>query len=431
MPRNIPAPETSQRPLSIGFVSPGFPHTSLVFEQNELLALGAAGAQVTLMSCRSPRQLKDQVLHGFAASLQARTLYFCPGRLLTGLGLGLLTRPLRLVRTGLRALGGAWGQPERAAHHLAAWALAVAFWTRGRRDRWDWIHADFAQGTATTAWHLSVLLGLPFSIKAHAFDIYSNKPAARERPEFFRRKMEAAALVTVVSDYGLKVLLSQVGDPPGEPGGKNRIHFVSTRPAEVAPLAPPAGEGRPMVAALGRFVAKKGFEHLVRAVALLRDRGVDAGCVLWGGGGEEDAIRAEVARLGLEDRVRLEGPYTQADLPRIFGEAIALVVPSVLDPVGDMDGIPTVIYEAQAFGRPVVGTRLSGIPEVIREGETGHVVPPGDEAALADAIAGLVGDPARTAAMGRAAREYVLAHHDHRRNAALYLEWFGEHLNRT
>ena len=413
-------------PLSIGFVSPGFPHTSLVFEQNELVALREEGARVTLLSCRTPGRLAGQVLHDFAKPLLDDTVYFRPGRFLAGLVLGLLTRPLRLVRTGLRAASGALGQTERAVPHLAAWALAVAFWPRGRRDRWDWIHADFAQGTATTAWHLSELLGLPFSIKAHAFDIYSDKPAAREAPGFFRRKLDAATLVMVVSDYGMKVLLGQVGDPPGEPGGKYRIHVVSTRPRDAALLPPPGGSGRPMVAALGRFVAKKGFDHLVRAIGILRDRGVDVGCALWGGGDGEDALRAEVARLGLGDRVRLEGRYTQADLPRIFEEAVALVVPSVLDPDGDMDGIPTVIYEAQAYGRPVVGTRLSGIPEVIRGGETGSIVPPGDEAALADAIEAMARDPARTAAMGRAARDYVLEYHDHRRNAALYLEWFSE-----
>jgi glycosyltransferase involved in cell wall biosynthesis len=115
----------------------------------------------------------------------------------------------------------------------------------------------------------------------------------------------------------------------------------------------------------------------------------------------------------MEKIIILKGRYRQEDLANIFRCTFALVVPSVMTKEGYVDGIPTVIYEAMAYGRPVIASSISGIPEVIRNHETGVLVEPGDVTALADAMKYLMEHRVEALAISNAARKYVCEHHNH------------------
>src|SRR5437870_5234494 len=160
-----------------------------------------------------------------------------------------------------------------------------------------------------------------------------------------------------------------------------------------------------MVVAVGRLIPKKGFADLIRACGLLAERGKSFQCEIIGDGPLQNEFGAQIKELNLQDRVALPGAKPQREVRQRLAAANIFVLPSVVDPEGGMDNLPTVIMEAMATGLPVVSTKIGGIPEMVVESETGFLVEPGDAVALANAIENLISDPALTQKMGRAGYE--------------------------
>ena len=145
--------------------------------------------------------------------------------------------------------------------------------------------------------------------------------------------------------------------------------------------------------ALGRFDVTKGFDVLIKACGILRDRGLDFRLTLAGGGGAVMGLgrmEAEILRLRetlhLEDRVSLPGIISHNELPRILAEHDIFAAPCVVHESGRRDGIPNTVIEALAYGLPVVSTTVNALPEVVIDGKTGLAVPPNNPEALADAL---------------------------------------------
>ena len=161
-------------------------------------------------------------------------------------------------------------------------------------------------------------------------------------------------------------------------------------------------QAAPVLVTVANFAPMKGHRWLLEAMPGILARFPRATLVLAGSGSGLDAARACVASGGLTSRVRILGP--RADSTCLLAMSDVVVLPSVV-----AEGLPIVILEALALGRPVVATRVGGIPELIRDGETGLLVPPGDPRALADAVSALLADPARATAMAARGRETVRA----------------------
>jgi colanic acid/amylovoran biosynthesis glycosyltransferase len=162
----------------------------------------------------------------------------------------------------------------------------------------------------------------------------------------------------------------------------------------------------------------KGHAVLLDACRLLRDRGVRARVLLVGDGELRRRLAARIAREGLSGRVELLGARPHEEIPELLAAATAMVLPSVRARDGQMEGIPVALMEAMAAGVPVIATRLSGIPELVADGETGLLVPERDPAALAGAMERLAGDPVLGAQLAAAARDAVAARFDRTRNVA-------------
>jgi glycosyltransferase involved in cell wall biosynthesis len=162
---------------------------------------------------------------------------------------------------------------------------------------------------------------------------------------------------------------------------------------------------------VGRFAPPKNHALLIEAFAQLRTH-TPLYLLLVGGGELEDAVRQQVAGLGLQERVRFLG--VRADVPAILNASDLFVLSS------RWEGNPLSVMEAMAAGLPVVSTAVGGVPELVREGETGLLVPSGDAAALARALQALVDDPARREAMGKAARQHAITHFDIRHTVRQY-----------
>src|SRR6266550_3591730 len=214
------------------------------------------------------------------------------------------------------------------------------------------VHAHFAGMAARTAFWIGKFFPITFSFTAHANDIF----APRDFEISLDQLVDAARVIVTETDYAANFL---------------RADFSSTPP---------------LIIAVGRLIAKKGFADLIRACRLLMERGKSFRCEIIGEGPLEEELHQQIAQLGLQGCVELPGAKPQHEIRKYFAAASAFVLPSVIDPDGGMDNLPTVIMEAMAAGLPVISTAVGGIPEMVIQSETGFLVPPGDVAALAGAI---------------------------------------------
>jgi len=392
---------------SLAYVSPSFPATPLVFEQNEILGLVELGVDVTILSCRrSP----SAILHSFAQQLVPLTRYFSASHFLLGL-VRLATRhPICLLSVMWCVIKAIISQPGRVSKYVGSFALAVSFYQDGCRQKWQWIHADFSQGSATTAWFLSQFLNIPFSSLSHAFDIYSNKPGVRESPGFYAQKMKQSRLIFVEHEFGAKILQQQL---PFDIQDKLQIQRLSVRTNEISAMPFPNSIRDGYILALGTLVEKKGFDLLVRAIQILVQDGADLRCAIWGDGPEREYLQSLIADYDLESRIQLHGAYNQDKLAEILRGSLFLVMPSRVDSWGDIDGTPTVLFEAMSAARPVVSTDVSGIPEVVKNGFNGTIVPQNDSQKLSAAIFEFVKDLEHARQLGVNARSYCERSHSH------------------
>ena len=214
-------------------------------------------------------------------------------------------------------------------------------------------------------------------------------------------KVFAAADRTVASLADVHIAISAglaryLGANEGfDPGSFEVVHYgIEARPE------PPALPGAPRLAIVGRLIPIKGHDVVLRAVARARARLPGLTLEIAGDGELEPELRATAARLGLDDAVSFLGRVAPAD--PVLERAEVVVVPSF------GEGFGMVALEAMERGRPVIASDVGGLPEIVADGRTGILVPPGDVDALAGAIVALAGDPARAAAMGAAGRARAL-----------------------
>jgi len=385
----------SRRPMTrIGYVLKVFPRLSQTFILRELLAHQRAGARVDVFSLRAPR---DEPVHAEVAQL----------------GLPVI----RLHETTLDSARAAWCSADGDGTALDAWletnrnhdlrtlVLALGLASEVRLRRVEHLHAHFAKLPARVARLTSGLTGVGFSFTAHARDIFHESVD----PDDLARNLHCADSVVTVSEF-------------------NRRHLASIEP--VTPIYTVQNglgldglsyrdphDRAPRLIAVGRLVEKKGFADLVEAAGLLRDRGVDFDAELIGDGPLEESLRQQIEQRGLGDRLRLVGPRPQAEVIRAVQESACLVAPCVVAADGDRDGLPTVLVEALALGTPAVSTPVTGIPELIRNEETGLLVPEHSPDALADALERLLTDADLRRRLARAGRELIECEYDVRKTS--------------
>ena len=263
------------------------------------------------------------------------------------------------------------------------------------------LHVHFAAGAALGGMRIARITGTPWSVTAHAWEIY-------QRPANLREKLTRASFVTSGCAYTVRDLRAVVG-----PRHAARVHeVVMGVDADAFRRRRPSAAGR-IVLAVGRLVEKKGFADLVEAAALMRDAGeAPERIVIVGDGPLRDALAERIAALGLRDLVELRGALSHDAVRDAMEGASVLCAPCVVAADGDRDSMPVVVKEALALEVPVVGTYEVGLPEIVRP-EWGRLAPPNDPAALAAALYELLAlSPSERAAMGRAGRAHVVEHAD-------------------
>jgi glycosyltransferase involved in cell wall biosynthesis len=375
-----------------------YPKVSHTFIRREIAALERIGVSVDRYALRG---WAAEVADAEDVAERARTRYVLQGgvgSLLADAFVDGLMHPRRMAR-GLRL---AWSMARRSErpfpYHVVylAEASRVARWLKVSGVRH--VHAHFGTNSTEVAMLARVLSGATYSFTAHG-------PEEFDKPEALglARKITNAAFVVAISSFGRSQLCRWV---PSALWRKVDVVHCGLEPGFFAPREDVTCAAVPRLVCVGRLCEQKGQLLLIAAAAQLARRDVSFELVLAGDGEMRPEIEAAIAADGLGDRVRITGWISSAQVKAELLAARALVLPSFAE------GLPVVIMEAMALGRPVISTFIAGIPELVRPGTEGWLVPAGDVDALAAAMLDcLQASPDRLQALGLAAHARVLGRH--------------------
>lgn len=376
-----------------------YPKVSHTFIRREIAALERLGVTVSRFALRgwdaevkgeedlAERKRTRHVLHEGLPVMLARAVMYA----------------LRHPGRAWQALRCAWDVSRRAErpwpYHLMYFAEACTLVQWLAQERVDHVHAHFGTNSTEVVMLAHLLGGPRYSFTVHG-------PEEFDKPRFLHldRKIRHAAFVVAISSYGRSQLLRWL---PAEEWPKVKVvHCALEKPffADVQALRPSLA---PRLINVGRLCAQKGQLLLIEAAAELHRQGVPFELVLAGDGEMRAPIEQAIQRHGLQSQVRITGWIESATVREELLAARALVLPSFAE------GLPVVIMEAMAVGRPVITTRIAGIPELVREGQDGWLVPAGSQADLVLAMREcLQADEVRLTEMGCSANARVRERHD-------------------
>jgi glycosyltransferase involved in cell wall biosynthesis len=384
----------------------GYPRLSETFIAQELLGLERAGLELVLVALRRPTDAKRHPVHD---EIRAPVHYLPeylheePWRVFRSL-LACLPRPgfLRAARAFASDL-----RRDRTRNRFRRFGQALVLAAEWPGEA-EWLHAHFIHTPASVTVYASLLRGVPWTCSAHAKDIWTS-------PDWeLAGKLASARWVVTCTRTGFEHLKALAG-------GKGRVH-LSYHGLDLARFGPfddarPARDGSDpadpvLLVSVGRAVEKKGYDTLLRALALLPAE------LCWrfehiGGGEQLDRLKPLADELGIADRVTWKGALAQEEVLAHYRRADIFALACRIAADGDRDGLPNVLVEAASQKLACVSTDVSGVPELLTDGENGLVVPPDDPAALAGALERAIRDPALRKRLSEAADRRVRGHFDH------------------
>jgi glycosyltransferase involved in cell wall biosynthesis len=340
--------------------------------------------------------------------------------ILRGLIHNSLHHPLGLLQGAVALFIRSAPNPVYWFKNFAVFFIAMPIICDADRYGLTHLHANFGSSPGTIAWLGKKILGTGMSVTFHSFDIYSRALAARDPLK--KKKLLDADLVAAVHQHGLEELKRLVPRADGNKFQVIRIGVVFRAEKKPARPAEP-----PLVLAAGNLVRVKGFDILLRAMGVLKRRGVRVRLRILGEGAERPNLESIITEEQIGDRTELPGYYQQSELARHLAEAAVFIMPSRIMRDGRREGLPSVIVEAWLSLTPVVASAVGGMAEVVVDGDTGMVFSSEDPASLADRIVHLMGSPElgrRLAENGhRIAREMFSP----KRNVSRLLQAIDEH----
>jgi colanic acid/amylovoran biosynthesis glycosyltransferase len=391
------------QPLRIGYVLKRYPRYSETFIVNEILALEKAGGiELTIFALRPCNDTHFQEL---IAKVRA-PVHYLPAHGLSVAEFWQAITEAAEVTSGVWSTLAAAGEEDPQDIYQAL-LLARELRLQGIGH----LHAHFAT-VATRVAHLAASIArVPYSFTAHAKDIYHESVDRGA----LAKHIERALFVVTVSDYNRRYL-EDLLEAEGRQGRIVRIY----NGIDLSLFQPVEGETDPeLVVTVGRLVEKKGFGDLIAACGRLKEAGRRVRCAIVGEGEERVSLERQIAACGLEETVSLVGAKTQSEVIRILQCAAMMVLPCAVGRDGNRDGLPTVLLEAMALGVPVISTRVTGIPEMIADGESGLLVDERDPNALAEAMMRLLDSAPLRGCLRTAALVRLRQAFDLRRNVAV------------
>ncbi|MFN4129416.1 MAG: glycosyltransferase [Paracoccaceae bacterium] len=394
--------------MKIAYLVNTYPRGSHTFVRREIMALDRLGWDIHRFAQRSDRAALVDPADMAEDARTEHILELGVGRLVLS-ALGWMARHPRgaaraiamALRCGAQGAGGTPGTGGRLRHMI--YLAEAAHLARRCHDlRLPHLHAHFGTNSTTVAM-LSALMGGP----GYSFTVHGPEEFDAPRALCLGTKADRAVFTVAISSFGRSQLYRWAA-----PQTWPRLHVVhcGIEPWRF-PDPAPMRQGGPHLVAIGRFSEQKGFDLLIDAIALAVPTLPDLHLTLVGDGDLRPQIEAAIARHGLAHHVTLTGWLDEGRVRETLSAVQALIVPSFAE------GLPMVIMEAMAAGRPVIATAIAGVPELVTP-DTGWLVPAGDADALSKGIHRLASTPLdRLAQMGDAARLRVLDRHDIDREA--------------
>lgn len=404
--------------MKLAYLASRYPAISHTFIMREVFALREAGIDVRTLTIR--RVPDAQLLTDLDRQEAARTKSILPAgpwRILSAHATVFSHSPARYVR----ALGNAlWRRPPGLRHliwqlfyFVEAGVLAASL----RREGITHVHAHFANVAANVAQLAAKMNGGTWSLTLHGHADYGDPTTSR-----LADKIEAAAFTVCVSDYGKAQAMLHTH--PALWPKINRVYCgIDPRHFQPAPRDHHHAAAPPLhLLTVARLSPEKGLNILLDAIAQARGEGVQLTLTLVGEGSMRAVLEDQTRRLRLGDHVVFAGAIGQNRIREFYQNADAFVLPSF------SEGLPVVLMEAMAMGLPVIASRITGIPELVREGVDGWLVPPGNAVELAGAFRSLAVLPDQRRQFGASARERICTHFDARVTQSPLMELFRTHL---
>jgi colanic acid/amylovoran biosynthesis glycosyltransferase len=381
----------------IAYLINQYPKVSHSFIRREILALESLGLSIDRFALRG---WADTVVDAQDALERTRTRYLLehPIELIAALLKVLLLRPWPLLQACVQAWRLSRMSDRPWPVHLVYVLEACLLWTWCRQQGIRHVHAHFGTNATEVAMHAASLGQVTYSFTVHGPEEFDGPVGLH-----LRDKIHHAQFVAAISSFGRSQLYRWIQRHQWHKVQVVRCgldeHFTRIESSSL-----PQGD---TLLCIGRLCEQKGQLLLVQAFRQLIDQGVNARLVLAGDGEMRAAIEAEIRTLQLESLVNITGWISGERVKELLEQSRAMVLPSFAE------GLPVVIMEALARGRPVISTAIAGIPELVEHGKSGWLCPAGDVDELAQAMKACMDTPlSELAAMGQHGRQQVLARHD-------------------
>ena len=404
--------------MRIGYVLKRYPRYSETFIVNEILAHEAQGLDICIFALRPPgdTHFQDKI-----SRVRAPVCYLrkpTQGRTTPSLTTQKPTAASYFwaeIQETARFIPDIWQKLSFAAGERSS-TVYQALWLAQEicKGQITHLHAHFGTVATSVARLAAHFTDVPYSFTAHAKDIFHESVD----PEDFSRKLHDAQSVVTVSDYSVAYLRQKYGE------AANRVTRIYNG-MDVDELTYCSPKTRaPKILSVGRLVEKKGLSYLIDACDFLRQWKCEFTCQIVGSGELAKSLQAQIHQLDLGDWVELIGPRPQGEVFEKIRQAAVFAAPYVIGEDGNRDGLPTVLLEAMALGTPCVATDVTGIPEIIRDRDTGLQVPQRDPQTLAKALQQYLLDADLRVAMSKNARALVESALDIDKNAAVLRSHF-------
>ena len=385
--------------LKVGYVLKRYPRYSETFVVNEILSHERDGMSLEIFSLRST---SDPYFQNIISKVRSPVTYVPYEGIKTADFWNAFHNTVTALPDLSQKLNAAKNENYRDVYQALLLAQEI------KNKNIQHLHAHFATMATSVARLAAIFAGISYTFTAHAKDIYHDYV----KPEDMKRKIRDAAQVITVSDFNVGYLQDTFGADRAKVGRVyNGLDLEQFRYQE--PKDRPA-----TILAVGRLVEKKGFDVLIEACSILLNNGVRFQCKIIGEGELETKLQDQIQRLNLQDYVELPGPFPQNELVNLVQHSAVFAAPCIIGADGNRDGLPTVLLEAMALGTPCVSTDVTGIPEMIKNEETGLLVSQGDPNSLASALERLIQNNDLGIHLAQQARKLIEGEFDIRENAA-------------
>lgn len=395
--------------MKILIVVSDFPKVTETFVLSNMQHYVAQGEEVSLFHIKPFRE--NELIQTGAESLIKRAFDFSwfGSEARAACWWAFSKKPRQTMHMLGQILAGFCKQPKRLVATLAIVPKSLALARYCMDHRIDHIHAEFAGYPATTAWIASGFSGVKFSFSAHAHDIFLTQTLLVE-------KAQSAAFVRCISEFNRHFLQRL----PEFPENKLKVLRCGVTFPDKVPDALKLDQEPLRILFVGALLPRKGIDHLLTAVAGLPEK-VSWQLDIIGGGDRLSHYQNQSRTLGLTNVV-FHGALPSHAVRQKMAQSHLLVVPSLETEDGRSEGIPVVIMEALSLAKPVIASRLSGIPELVEDGVTGFLSAPDDSTALKEALLKVQQDYSTACRLGQAGRNRISENYDIQKTADALLQ---------